>query len=195
MVFFAVCAKPVIHVLYERGQFTAADTVNVAALLSIYSFGMIFLSWQDILNKYFYSMQKSVMPMLSAAVGITSNYLLSLLFTRFMGLAGLALSTVLSGAVMTVMLCLFTRRYTRGIFTRPFVLELVKLILGGAVSGGVCRLMMLFINFGGSVVSDILYIVLIFLMSCAAFIGSLLLLRSKNIATFVKIFKKGGDKV
>jgi len=124
MAFMGACSYPIIKLLYQRGEFTAQDTASVSALLAIYVIGMIFLSWQDIFNKFFYSMQKSVIPMICAAVGIVCNLAFSIILTSKFGLLGLALSTVIAGAVMTVCLSAFSVKVTKGIVTKSFVVEL-----------------------------------------------------------------------
>lgn len=192
MMFLTACAVPVISIIYERGEFTSADTVNVASLLSVYAFGMIFLSWQDILNKYFYSMQKSVVPMIAAAAGIALNFALSLALTPHFGLMGLALSTVVAGALMTVILCLFTLKYTDNIFRKDFVFELLKLISGGAAAYAVCRLMLYLLDFKASLIISIVYLLLTFAASAAAYFAVLLVLRSKNVSSIIKLLRKGG---
>lgn len=192
MVFLFACSKPIIRIIYERGEFTAEDTKNVAVLLMIYSFGMIFLSWQDILNKYFYSMQKSVVPMIAAATGIAVNFLLSVILTPRMGLSGLALSTVAAGALMTVILCLFTFKFTRDIFKRSFVLELLKLAAGGAAVYAVCRVMMSVLNFNSDIILQIVFVLITFIAAAAIYFAVMILLKSENISSIIKLFKKGG---
>ena len=192
MVFLACCAVPVIRILYERGEFTAADTANVAGLLAVYSLGMIFLSWQDILNKYFYSMQKSVIPMVAAGVGIAANLLLSTILTPVLGLYALALSTVVAGALMTLILSLFTLRVTRIIFRRELWIELIKLIISGAVVYAVCTLLMHVLNFNSSLVLQVVFIVLTLVAALIVYLAMLFILRSKNLGSIIKIFRKEG---
>lgn len=194
MVFLFSCSVPVIRIIYQRGKFTAQDTLSVAALLTIYSIGMIFLSWQDILNKYFYSMQKSVVPMIAAAIGIALNFALSILLTPAYQLKGLAISTVISGIVMTAVLCLFSLRYTRKIFDRRFVIELIKLISAGIVLYFVCTFMLGLFDFETSNIMQILYIAVIFIAAVIVYFIALILLRSNNISNILKLFKKGGHK-
>lgn len=194
MVFLFSCSVPVIRIIYQRGKFTAQDTLSVAALLTIYSIGMIFLSWQDILNKYFYSMQKSIVPMIAAAIGIALNFALSILLTPAYQLKGLAISTVISGIVMTAVLCLFSLRYTRKIFDRRFVIELIKLISAGIVLYFVCTFMLGLFDFETSNIMQILYIAVIFIAAVIVYFIALILLRSNNISNILKLFKKGGHK-
>lgn len=126
MAFLAGNAKPVVQLLYQRGSFTAEDTARVAMLLSVYTAAMIFYSYQEILNKYFYSMQKVKLPVITAFIGIAVNLGVSLVAVRFWGVYGLALGTVAAAVVMAILLWCFTARVTPGVLNRSLFYEIGK---------------------------------------------------------------------
>lgn len=191
MAFMGACSMPIIKVLYQRGEFTAEDTLNVSVLLSVYVLGMIFLSWQDILNKFFYSMQKVVIPVVCAAIGIVINFGLSFLLTKRFGLVGLATSTVVSGFVMTVILSVFAVRITKTIFDAHFWLEMLKLTVSGAVVFVFVKLVVGFLNFDVGFMMQIVYVGVIFVVSAVLYLLMLCLLRSSNLKKILSLFKKG----
>lgn len=180
------CSYNIIKILYERGKFTAADTQNVSMLLCVYVFGMLFISWQDILNKFFYSMQKSVIPMICASVGIGVNLVCSFLLTKFFGIAGLAISTVIAGGIMTVMLCVFAQKTVGGVFNKKMFIEILKVVLSGAVAFAACKFSKTIFDFGNSFISQIIVVVIAFLLSCALYVLSLVFLKSNNIKALLK---------
>lgn len=195
MAFFIACSKPIINILYERGEFSAQDTVNVAGLLTVYSVGMIFLSWQDIFNKYFYSMQKSYIPMISSGIGIVVNITLSFVLTPLIGLNGLATATVSAGIVMTVILALFAVKTRKTVFTKPFAVELFKLVLGGVTAWLVCTLLLSVFDFNTAFAFKIIYIVCILFATVISYVLILLLFKSDNILKLKKVFqKRRGEK-
>ncbi len=130
MAFIGGNSKALIRLLYERGSFTAEDTQQVGLLLAIYCVAMIFYSYQEILNKYFYSMQKVKLPVIAAFIGVAVNLGVSLLSVRYMGAYGLALGTVTAAVVMAVMLLIFTARATPGVLNRGLVLSVGRDIVG-----------------------------------------------------------------
>lgn len=130
MAFLGGNARPVIRLLYEGDHFTAEDTVLVGTLLSIYTVAMIFYSYQEILNKYFYSMQKVKLPVITAAVGIAVNLGVSLLAVRSLGAYGLALGTVVAAVVMAVMLWWFAARTSKGLLNRALFFGIGKDLVG-----------------------------------------------------------------
>lgn len=195
MAFLCAGAVPVIKIIYERGEFTSADTLNVSALLVIYSIGMIFLSWQDILNKYFYSMQKSVIPMVCASAGIVVNLVLSFILGSRYGLRGLAISTVVAGAVMMLGLCAFTLNVTKIIFKKDFIFELLKITVSGIAAYAVCRLVNNAFNLNVNLILQIICVIILFMVALAVYLVMLVLLRSNNLSKIISLFIKGGKSV
>jgi putative peptidoglycan lipid II flippase len=130
MAFMIGNCKPLVRLLYEGKSFTANDTARVAVLLAIYSCAMIFYSYQEILNKYFYSMQRVKMPVITAFVGITVNLGVSLVAVRSLGVYGLALGTLAAAVVMGVILLVFAAHVTPGLLDRSLFMGILKDLLG-----------------------------------------------------------------
>ncbi len=191
MAFMGACSYPIIKLLYQRGEFTPQDTVNVSALLAVYVLGMIFLSWQDIFNKFFYSMQKSLIPMICAAIGIVCNLVFSIILTSKLGLAGLALSTVIAGIVMTVFLSVFSLRITKNIFTKEFVIELIRLVFSGVCVYALCKILTATFAFSGDFIFEALTVVIIFMLAVILYLLLLFVLKSENLSKILNLFKKG----
>ena len=57
-----VLAKPIVELVYQRGEFTAEDTVIVAQCLQAFSIGLVFNGWMLILNRSFYAVQTNWVP-------------------------------------------------------------------------------------------------------------------------------------
>ena len=54
----AVLAQPIVRLLYERGAFTADNTVVVAQCLAAFSLGLMFNGWMLLLSRGFYSLRQ-----------------------------------------------------------------------------------------------------------------------------------------
>ncbi|MBQ8893619.1 MAG: murein biosynthesis integral membrane protein MurJ [Clostridia bacterium] len=130
MAFMAGNSTPLVRLLYEGGNFTPEDTARVALLLAIYSCAMLFYSYQEILNKYFYSMQKMWVPVITALAGIGVNLLVSAWSVRTLGVYGLAVGTLSAAAVMALVLLIFTARITPGVLNRSLYLGIGRDIVG-----------------------------------------------------------------
>lgn len=70
-----ILAKPMTNIIYGHGAL--ADDVSVVAnALSCYAVGMIFLAVNEVLSKAFFSMKKSVTPMITSVISMVFNVVL-----------------------------------------------------------------------------------------------------------------------
>ena len=195
MAFIVASAKIIIKVLYQRGQFTDNDTLMVASALMIYVVGMLSLSWQEILNKFFYSMQNSKIPMVAAILGIVSNLALSFALLKFMGIYGLALATVLSGMIMAAVLIIFCVKKQKGIFNLKLIFAILKNLVG-ALGVYLASSVVLFLfknNYG--LIMTVLSLILSLLAGAVVYFVVLFMLKSdeaKELIAILKSKRKGG---
>ena len=191
--FMAVCGAPIIRLLYQRGEFTAQNTAAVAACLCIYCIGMLALSFQEILNKFYYSMQKPWLPMTAALAGIALNIALSLVFVKVFGnYRLLAWATVISGWCMAGMLLLFALRCARGLLARDLWISLGKTGLASAALAGAAFGVRFFCenrlgtSFGGTAVTAVCALV----AGLAVYFLVLKLTRSAELDEILKTLKR-----
>ncbi|MDD4688274.1 MAG: murein biosynthesis integral membrane protein MurJ [Eubacteriales bacterium] len=100
-------AKPIVQVIYERGEFTSQSTVITAGSLTFFAIGMIGLGINEVLNKCFYAMQNGKTPMYASIMGILVNVIIaiSLFYTTDLGVKGLALASSVALLTIAVFLC------------------------------------------------------------------------------------------
>ena len=96
--------KPVVKVLFQRGQFTSADTMGTAYTLIFYLLGLSGYIAQQLVARAFYSLQESSVPAKSALVAVAINACLNLTLVWRLGTGGLAASTALCSYVQVVIL-------------------------------------------------------------------------------------------
>src|SRR5205809_3147086 len=111
MVGLMLLRLPIVHLFFEHGQFTAADTQGTAAAVLAYAVGLWAFAGVRIVVSAFYSLQDTRTPVLVAAVALAANIALSLLLMGPLRHAGLALATALSAILnMAVLLVFLARR-------------------------------------------------------------------------------------
>ncbi|MCC7416511.1 MAG: murein biosynthesis integral membrane protein MurJ [Acidobacteria bacterium] len=88
-----VLARPIVEVLFERGEFLSSDTVATAGALRLYAFGLIGYSAVRIASPAFYALGRSRVPVAVSIGAIAFNAAASIALVRAMGFAGLALGT------------------------------------------------------------------------------------------------------
>ena len=131
----AVIAQPIAALLYERGEFTPADTLLTAAALRCYAAGMIFLAVNEVLTKALFAEEKPKLPMIASLSAMACNIGLVLVLSRF-GVGGIALASGLASGVQCIISTIFMIRLTREKPSRADVLDLAKSILAATLMGG-----------------------------------------------------------
>ena len=66
-------AEPFTALLYEKGSFTADDTVLTARALSCFALSMVFLAVNEVLIKGFFAAEETKVPMVSALIAMAVN--------------------------------------------------------------------------------------------------------------------------
>jgi len=96
--------------VYERGQFGAGATVEVAGALAFFSVGLVFANANIMLNRAFQSMQRPWLPMYVAFANLAVNFVLCWLLYEPLGVPGITLSMATVSAVNFFALFLLLRR-------------------------------------------------------------------------------------
>ncbi len=104
-----VLAEPIVRLVYERGEFTAENTVIVAQCLQAFSLGLVFNGWMLILNRSFYAVQTNWTPTAIALGAVGLNATLDAVFYRF-GIWGIPLATSTVNLVAATVLLVMMRR-------------------------------------------------------------------------------------
>ena len=134
--------KPLVVLLYQRGEFSAYSTELVAWALLWYAAGLVGHSLVEILSRAFYALHDTKTPVFVGAVAMSLNVVFSLifsyLFTRIGWLphGGLALANSLATALETLGLLYLMRRRLNGIRGRQVLIGLGQASLAGLVMGG-----------------------------------------------------------
>lgn len=91
--------RPIVWVLFERGEFGRAATEATAQILLFFALGVCFYVANRILTPAYYSLQDTATPVKIGGVAVLANILFSLLLMGPLGAGGLALATALASLV------------------------------------------------------------------------------------------------
>ncbi|MFO1174294.1 MAG: murein biosynthesis integral membrane protein MurJ [Paracoccaceae bacterium] len=105
-----VIPGPLISVLFERGEFTAADTRPTALTLAVYGAGLPAFVMQKVLQPLYFAREDTRTPFHFAIHSMIVNAALALGLMPFVGFIAAALGTTLSGWTMTLQLWWGSRR-------------------------------------------------------------------------------------
>ncbi len=128
----ALMGNDVIGLLFQRGQFTAADTTRTAAVLVAYCFGLLAYGWDYVGVRACYALGRTSLPIVGAVAAMAVNALLDAALVGPYGAPGLAFASAASGAVDAGILLFFLRRR---VAWRPLWRHLVLIACGSAAMG------------------------------------------------------------
>ena len=130
-----VLAKPIVELVYQRGEFTAEDTVIVAQCLQAFSIGLVFNGWMLILNRSFYAVQTNWVPTGIALGAVALNAAFDTVFYR-LGIWGIPLATSTVNVVASVVLLVMMRRRLGLEHVGRTLGVVVRVAIAGAVAAG-----------------------------------------------------------
>ena len=130
-----ILSSPIIKILFERYQFSAADTAKVSHILIFHCTGLLFFGLLMILNRIFYSLKNVRTPLKVALASIAVNFLLDWVLIKFLNVSGVALSTSIVGAINVIVLIIILRKKIGALDGRKIAFSFLKII---AASGVMC---------------------------------------------------------
>jgi putative peptidoglycan lipid II flippase len=132
----AVLAEPIVRLLYERGEFDAANTRVVAGALAAFALGLTFNGTMLMLNRAFFSLQTPWVPTAIALGNLLGQIALNAALYR-VGVWGIPLATSLVNLAGTGALLLVLRRRLGRLEGRAIADSYGRAILASAVAAAV----------------------------------------------------------
>ncbi len=131
----ALLSEPIVRLLFERHNFTAADTHATAPLLAIYALGLPFFSVVNLTVRAFYAVKNTKAPVRVATVDFLVNLGLSLMLMRWLGAAGLVVASTAAIVVQTWLLHRQLGPVLPGLSLAPLASSVGKIVAATAIMG------------------------------------------------------------
>jgi putative peptidoglycan lipid II flippase len=153
-------AEPVISLLFERGRFTSASTIQTASVLKFYLLGCFSFSASMIVCRLFYAIRNTLLPMVISTASALLSIPLYFLLGKIMGAQGVAVSASVSMTVQLIILVYLW--YVRHIGIKqiwPSLLKLFKIVLISLITFPIVSLLktaLAHINIEGLLLKNIL---------------------------------------
>jgi putative peptidoglycan lipid II flippase len=132
-----VLAEPIVALIFEYGNFTAADSRATAGALQFYALGLVGYSLVRIVTPTFYALQRSRIPVAASVASIAINIALNLALVRVLGYRGLALGTSLTALLNGALQIWLLRRHLGGIDGRRIASTLGRILIAAMVMAAV----------------------------------------------------------
>jgi putative peptidoglycan lipid II flippase len=132
----AMLAQPAIRVIFQRKDFTAADTVRTAWVLRAYCLGMWAYFCNHILLRAFFSDRETRRPLTLSLVMSVLNIglVLGLIWTPLKG-AAVGVATATTSSISTVVLVLMLRRRWGRIGFHKIAASIARVLVASALMG------------------------------------------------------------
>ncbi len=130
-----VLAKPIVQVVYMRGEFTQADLVITVPVFIGYTVGLLALSLRDLLTRMFYSYQDMRTPMWNSIITSAFQALMAVLLFRMTGIVGVTWAMSAATLLGLLRLAIILRKRLKGFPMRHYFSETVKIILSAVLMG------------------------------------------------------------
>ncbi|QOV30388.1 murein biosynthesis integral membrane protein MurJ [Vibrio diabolicus] len=127
-----VLAKPMLMVLFMRGEFSPQDVHQASLSLFAYASGLLNFMLIKVLAPGYYSRQDTKTPVKYGIIAMVTNMVFNAIFAYFYGYVGLAIATALSAFVN--MALLYRGLHIAGVYqiTKRTVFFIMRLVIAGA---------------------------------------------------------------
>ncbi len=132
-----VLARPIVQLLFERGEFDAAATQMTSNAVVIYALGLLSFAWLKVCVTGFYAVQNTRVPVVIASAAMLFNILLNFVLVGPLGYKGLAMATTLSFTLNAGFLYLFLWQRVGPLYDTKFISALIRMICAAALMAGV----------------------------------------------------------
>ena len=135
-----VLARPIVAVLFQRGQFDAAATQMTSFALTFYCVGIFAYSGSRLITTCFYALKDTITPVKVTMFCLILNVILNFVLMRPLQVGGLALATSISSVVNFFILIVVLRQKIGCLGLRKLIAASFPVIICSVLMGVVCQL-------------------------------------------------------
>lgn len=155
-----IYGKEIIEIVYLRGEYTLeAAHLTVLAFWG-YSIGIFFTGVRDLLNSSFFSMGKTKITAKVSVVGVVFNIILSITLSKFMGIIGIAIASSLAMVVVSVLLCIYTKKEDVSVNFNGMIFKFIKIFVASIIMSIILLVLKNIINDFNSIIMLIIGVII-----------------------------------
>jgi putative peptidoglycan lipid II flippase len=132
----AILARPIVHILYERGAFTPEDTTAVANVLRALAIGLPAFVLVKVFLPAFLSREDMKGPLIAALLGVVTNVMVAMALLKDYGAVAAAIGVSVSAIVNAITLWIMLYRDGRFRLDKLARKRLPRVILACLLTGG-----------------------------------------------------------
>jgi putative peptidoglycan lipid II flippase len=135
MVGLIVLGRPIIQVMFERGEFGPDSTAAVYQSLQFWAVALVGHCALEVVNRLFYAQKDTTTPLLGALAGMIVNLGLALALYQTLGVGGLALANGIAVTVEVLLLLVIAHRRMAGVEVNSMLHTLLRTLLAAGAMG------------------------------------------------------------
>lgn len=186
-----IYATDIVLIVYERGSFDINATKLTSSALTFYAGMYVFSSIQEVIIRAFYALKDTKTPMVNAAIAVVANSIISIIFSKIIGIGGIALGTTISTALASVILWFSLKRKLPDLKLSSLYPTILK-VLSSAV---IMIIILLYLQQNLFALAPVIRFLIVTLIGFLVYFGALLLLRCKELIIILNIFKRKITKI
>ena len=186
----AVCNNDIIKILFLRGAFSLENAQITSQLLFIYSMGLIPLSLNSMLKSQLYALKKSKSTMYFTIISIVLNIILDYFLIRIWGYKGLAIASVVSAFILTILYFVLLFKKLNQNYSHYFYKELAKIVVAAIIT----FVTGLLVNNLMAISQSIINICVVGIIEVLLYIGVLICLKSDVLVDLWRTLFLRGNK-
>ncbi len=174
-------AEPLARLIYERREFTSADTVRTARVIAAYSIGVWAYCAVPVLVRGFYALGDRLTPVRVGAAVVAANFVLNLILIWPMAESGLAVATSIGASLQAVVLAAIFSKKNVPLDWPSLRTTIVRTLAATAAMAAAYAATAWFLRPPSGFVSNLLEVVLPLTAAVAVFLGVARLLQAPEL--------------
>ena len=187
-----VLSVPMTRLIYQRGEFDAAQTHLVAQALFWFAFSLPFNGLYLLLTRTFFSLQRPWVPTAVAGSNLVVDVIFSFAFYSPFGVGGVVAATVIATISSVVAQAVILRRQLHGLDLTPLFETAGRVIVAAAVLAGVSYLVWYGLDqaLGRDLIAQIISLGVALAAGFATYFGAVLALRVPEADQIVRLLRR-----
>jgi putative peptidoglycan lipid II flippase len=187
-----VLSVPMTRLVYQRGEFDAAQTHLVAQALFWFAFSLPFNGLYLLLTRTFFSLQRPWVPTAVAGSNLVVDVIFSFAFYSPFGIGGVVAATVIATISSVVAQAVILRRELRGLDLPRLVDTAMRVIVAAALLAGVSYLVWYGLDqaLGRGLIAQIVSLGVALAAGFATYVAATLVLRVPEANQIVRLLRR-----
>ncbi|WP_297426723.1 murein biosynthesis integral membrane protein MurJ [Clostridium sp.] len=139
----AIFNVDIIRIAYARGAFDEHAVQITSPALFGYAFGIFFTGIRDVLNSTLFSMGKTKVTTINGVIGVIINITFCIILSRYIGIMGIALASVIAMAVTSMLLFRSIIKLEKGFIIKDIIDKVGLITISSLIMGLIIIIMVM----------------------------------------------------